>query len=257
MYPYLNLGIVKVQSYFLVLVILVTLTLFWVFKKSIKSNLPRNFVLDLTFILIISGFLSARLFHILFENRLFYFSRPIEIFQFWNGGFVFLGGFIGALISGISFTLFCKKKELLPRLLDFYSPILAFNYSIGRIGCFLAGCCYGRTCPFPWAVAGRHPTQLYAFLWDFILFILLIKIEKNRMKPENKFAGLLFCVWLFGHGLGRFFLEFYRDDFRGPMYVLSISGWLSLGMIISSLGLCFFLKRRIRHYPPLQDIKLK
>lgn len=248
MYPYLNLGIVKLQSYFLVLVILITVTLFWVFKKSIKSNLPRNFVLDLTFLLIISGFLSARLFHIFFENQQFYFSRPLEMFQFWNGGFVFLGGFIGALISGILYTLFCKKKELLPRLLDFFSPILAFNYSIGRIGCFLAGCCYGKTCPFPWAVDGRHPTQIYAFFWDFILFIILIKIEKNMMKPEKKFAGLLFCVWLLGHGLGRFILEFYRDDFRGPIYILSISGWLSLGIIISSLSLYLFLKRRIRHY---------
>lgn len=236
MYPLIDIGIIKIQTYFLVQVLVFSGVLFWVVNRSEKFQFNKVFILDLTFILAFFGFIFARLFHVFFENFTYYFYRPIEIFYFWQGGFVFLGGFLGALVAGIAFVKLKKKFELLPALLDFYAPVLALSYALGRVGCFLAGCCYGKYCHLPWAIQERHPTQLYAVLSDGVLFFILYYLEKNKTLLKLGRRGILFAIWLMGHGVGRFILEFYRDDFRGPIYLFSLSGWISLAMIIFSAG---------------------
>lgn len=244
MYPFIEVASVKIQTYFLVMILIFTGTLFWVFKRSSKVKVPKVFIMDLTFTLALSGLVFARVFHVVFENIEFYLSHPMEIFLFWNGGFVFLGGFLGAFLYGIIFAIQKKQIKFIPELMDFYSPVLALTYALGRLGCFAAGCCYGKSCPFPWAVQGLHPTQLYAFIWDFFLFLVLFGLEKKSSSLKSWKRGYLFCVWLVGHGIGRFALEFYRDDFRGPIYIFSISGWISLAMIVASLALFLLFKEK-------------
>lgn len=240
MYPFIQIFELKIQTYFLVMIILFSLSLFLVYEKSKKYSFNKQFLLDLTLLLALSGFIFARMAHVVFENFAYYYSNPAEIFKFWNGGFVFLGGFLGAYASGFIFVLIKKKREWVLELMDFYAPILALVYSFGRIGCFLAGCCYGKFCELAWAVDGRHPTQVYAFLWDGGLFLLLSYLERKKSKTKLWPKGYLFCVWMVGHGIGRFWQEFYRDDFRGPTFIFTISGWISLALI--TLGAFGFLK---------------
>src|SRR5690606_6314306 len=110
------------------------------------------------------------------------------------------------------------------------APVLAFAYAAGRSACFLAGCCYGRYCDLPWAIDGRHPTQLYAAAWEMgVVFILL----GLRPSPFFQNPGRIFYLWMILHGIGRFIMEAFRDDFRGPSLGLSISGWISLGLVIT------------------------
>lgn len=232
MYPFIEISEVKIQTYFLVMIFIFCVSLFGVYKKSKSYSFSKQFLLDLTVVLAVAGVIFGRLFHVMFENLTFYYLNPLEVFRFWNGGFVFLGGFLGALASGILFVLLKKKKELILPLMDFYAPILALVYAFGRMGCFLAGCCYGKYCELPWAIEGRHPTQLYAFLWDFMLFWVLNYFERTKARPKLWVPGKVFAFWMLGHGIGRFIQEFYRDDFRGPIFLFSISGWISLGLVV-------------------------
>lgn len=232
MYPFIEIFEMKIQTYFLVMIFVFSLSLILVYEKSKKYSFHKQFLLDLTLILASSGFVFARLTHVFFENFLYYYLNPMEVLKFWNGGFVFLGGFLGAFLSGYIFVLLKKKKELVLELMDFYAPLLALVYSLGRGGCFLAGCCYGKYCELVWAVQGRHPTQLYALAWDGFLFLILNHLEKEKTRPKAWSKGMLFSVWMIGHGAGRFWQEFYRDDFRGPIFLFSLSGWVSLCLIL-------------------------
>lgn len=165
---------------------------------------------------------------------------------FWEGGFVFYGGFILAFL-GCWLFLWIRKLSF-RKWSDFYAPVLALGYGLGRISCFLAGCCYGRACLAPWAVAfpwdplqiHRHPVQIYSVLWELASFALLILLEKRNLPARH--PGRLFGIWLFIHALGRLMMEYYREDFRGDLILgLTISTWVSFVLIASSA--LFFLPR--------------
>ncbi|MCK6597010.1 MAG: prolipoprotein diacylglyceryl transferase [Bdellovibrionaceae bacterium] len=237
MYPFLVIGEIKIQTYFLIIAALAVISFYWVYLKSKKQHLNQVFMLDLTLVLSVSGFVFARLFHVIYESPELYWNQPVQIFYFWNGGFVFLGGFLGALLSGIFFVFIKNKKNMILYLCDFYSPLIAFDYAVGRIGCFMAGCCYGKFCNLPWAIEEKHPTQLYAFVWDIILFAILQLLPKlNGWQKKNCGKdGRIFSVFLIFHGVGRIINESFRADFRGPIFLLPLSTWLSLTMILASI----------------------
>lgn len=199
------------------------------------------------------GFLGGRAFHIFYEAWDFYKVRPQDILKIWQGGFVFYGGFLSALVA--CFVFMWRKKLSWGRWTDLFAPVIALGYALGRIGCFLNGCCYGKICDLPWGIAfnypglpegHRHPTQLYAVFWElFVLFILLI-VEKGPtlMKPISRFCkknrGALFALWLALHGFGRFLMEQFRDDARGAAIGnFSISSLIALSLVVASIT--FFL----------------
>jgi len=226
-----------ILSYYLVISFVYSVGLIWVRNRAKKNALDIRFCMDLCLTFMIGGFIGARLFHVLYEDPRFFYENPNEIFKVWKGGFVFFGGFIGALVSCL--TLFHFRKKKVAPWLDVFAPVLAMGYGIGRIGCFLNGCCYGRACELAWAVDNKHPTQLYASFWELSVMALLLWLEKRKFKPRS---GQLFYIWLTLHGLGRIIMEYFRDDPRGPEpYGLSIATYISLVLIIS--GLFFILKR--------------
>ncbi|MGZ3723161.1 MAG: prolipoprotein diacylglyceryl transferase, partial [Bdellovibrionales bacterium] len=97
--------------------------------------------------------------------------------------------------------------------------------------------CYGRRCELPWATIlngeHRHPTQLYASFWEFLVLGILIKFQ-SRLKTPGRLSGL----WLILHSCGRIVMESFRDDPRGDMIAsLSLATWLSVGMIVIGIGL--------------------
>jgi phosphatidylglycerol---prolipoprotein diacylglyceryl transferase len=193
-----------------------------VYRFLKKEDLDRVFGIDLAFVILLSGFIGGRAFHIFYENPQEFLQDPSRVWAFWRGGFVFYGALIGALVTSIFYCYYKKKDFFL--WADFFAPFLALGYSYGRVGCFLVGCCYGHYCDLPWAVEGRHPTQLYAVVSEFLLLLFLLS-EKKMIRAK----GLLFSWWIIGHTLGRLFMEPYRADFRGERILdLSISQFLSL-----------------------------
>ncbi|MBF0468676.1 MAG: prolipoprotein diacylglyceryl transferase, partial [Desulfamplus sp.] len=173
-------------------------------------------------------------------------SDPISVFKIWNGGLVFYGGFIAALVSAF---LFVRKKGLpLGKTADIIAPAIALGHAIGRIGCFFAGCCYGQRCDLPWAVIFKdsqslaplniylHPTQIYEAVSNLVLFVILLFVD-NRKKRD----GITFWFYIFLYGLVRSFIETFRGDPRGDFISGSLSVSQGIGLSMSIAGLCMVI----------------
>lgn len=178
-----------------------------------------------------------------------YISAPYKILFFWEGGLVFFGGLAGGLVWVIYSA--SKWKVNLWKVADVLSVGLAVGLAIGRIGCFLAGCCYGKpteifigvTFSHPAALCPTgiplHPTQLYSSLFMFILAgVLYLKIKKSE---SHTHAGSVFALYLIGHGLFRVGIEFLRGDFRGGVVVgLTLTQWFAIIMVIVGMWMVFY-----------------
>lgn len=245
MYPLIPITkSVALPTYYFILSLTVCLGLVWLTRRAQRLHLSRKISLDLSLIVMMSGFLGGRLFHIFYEDFSYYREDPWRALQIWNGGFVFYGG---ALLAGCLslIYLYLTDKKHLKNYLDLFAPVLSLSYMLGRFACLFAGCCYGRYCELPWSIAGRHPTQAYAAIWELGVLLILLGIEKTTPKTHqiNSFKknGALFFLWMILHGAGRLLMEAYREDFRGPSFGLSISSWISLVIIFTG---CFLLLRR-------------
>lgn len=230
---------------FMVAVSFATLWLLTVFRGK-KLGYSEDFIQNLLAVIVISAFVSARLLHVS-VNWNYYSQNPSEII-FSREGYVFLGGFVGAVVCSIAYTLW--KRQSLLGVADLFAPYLALAQGIGRIGCFLFGCCYGGVCNLPWAVqfpkespayydhlmhgligegASQslpvHPTQIYESLFSFVHFGILLAIRKHQ-----SFRGQVAMSYLMIYSIGRFIIEIYRGDARG-----TLDGLLSTSQTISLL----------------------
>lgn len=249
MLPEFSIGpFTSLPTYFLYLSLLVSFLFFlthrWV--QVLGQNVQVG--LNLSLLIAVSGFIGGRLFHVFYEAWPYYRQFPSAIFMFWYGGYVFFGGMF---LAGLSSALYLRwAKESFWLWFDILAPVLALGYGLGRFACFLAGCCYGSFCDFPWAVHGRHPTQLYALLIEVSISVVLFQqvrstyLRKTRsqipgqdLKTSFSAHGKIALLWLLLHGLGRLLMESYRDDFRGAKpFGLSISTWISLGLVAGALA---------------------
>lgn len=224
-------------SWILTLSLSLSVALIWLYVRAGARKIPRPESIDVALAMMVGAVFGGRLFHVIYEQPAYYAEHPLRILYIWEGGMVFYGALFGALLFAAIWTRGGKISRL--KLADLFAPILGFAYAMGRIGCFLNGCCYGKKCELPWAVTfahhhefgievmPRHPTQLYATGWELLLVTALLIFERKARRP-----GMIFSVWITFHGLGRFIIEQLRDDDRGAaIFSLSISSWISLGLI--------------------------
>ncbi|MGB9612828.1 MAG: prolipoprotein diacylglyceryl transferase [Candidatus Margulisiibacteriota bacterium] len=249
MYPELfRIGKITIHSYgfFYALAFLIGIltSLYFARKENIKSEV----ILDLSFYVIISAIIGARLFYILGQWS-YYQKNIIEIFMLQRGGLVFLGGF---LVAFFAILLYCRVKKINTlKLLDTISPGVILGYAIGRIGCFLNGCCFGLPTKLPWgmifppnSLAGfqfpnqpLHPTQLYASFSMFFAFLILVVLYLAK-----KFDGQIFLWGIILYSLYRFLVEFLRYS---PIHWLGLtpSQWLvAVFFVAAGLGLIYYSK---------------
>ncbi len=196
-----------------------------------------------------SALVGARLFHVLFEEFDLYALHPLNIIKFWQGGFSFYGGLISA---GIVSYLYMRRHRLPPLLyLDLMAPSLLLGQVFGRIGCFLAGCCWGKPTNLPWGVVFTnphcltgtlgvplHPTQLYQAFSNLVGAIFLYLAFRGK----TYFPGKTLALYLIAYPIGRFIVEFFRgDSYRGFVIpdVLSIPQAVSI--ILISIGIPLYL----------------
>lgn len=240
MLPFIRLSDeILLPSYMLVLSLTYCVGLVFAFYRAGADDEKRNTALDLALAIMIGGFVGARLLHVFYEQPTFYFENPAEAFKFWRGGFVYYGGFIGALVACWLYVRWKKLSFL--EWADFYAPVISLGYALGRLGCLLNGCCFGEICDLPWAIEFnfpglptglRHPTAIYASVYELCVFAFLIAAEKRPLR-----VGQLFGLWLLLHAQGRIFMELFRADDRGPaIFSLSISTWLSLAVMVIALA---------------------
>ena len=238
MIPYLNFGFAQIPTYFLVISLSLSGLLILLSSRVDAQNFDRKLAFNLALILMISGFLGGRLFHIFYEEFNYYKADPVLALYFWNGGFVYLGGLLFAWPVA---WIYCQFKKIsFLTWADFFAPLLSLAHALGRVGCILSGCCFGQYCELPWGIAGRHPTAIYLTVGEFIIFFLLITLEKRQLSLKNKVVtslenqipGQIFFKWIFLHSLMRYSVEFYRDDFRGSFFRFGILGSLSVSQLI-------------------------
>ena len=219
----------------------------------------KGFVFDCGFYAIIIGVIGAKLLYwiTVWEDLAADFWGTIK--ETLSAGFVVYGGIIAAIVFAAIYIR--VKKESILRFFDLGIPSVALGQAIGRIGCLLAGCCYGKVAPegawyamtFPEgsyapAGVGLYPTQLLSTIFNFINFaILLVAAKKFKTK------GRTFALYLINYGVGRFLIEFIRDDYRGEIGFLSTSQFISVIAVAVGIILMIFAGKIYEKFAPKEE----
>lgn len=224
---------------------------FLVLKHLSKSyGLDQKTLTDMAFYTVLVAILGSRIGFVLLEPA-YYFKRPLEVIKIWDGGLVFS---FGLLFGIVTLYLLSRKKGIQFFLMaDLWAPGLALGQAIGRIGCFLAGCCYGRETDSWCAIrfthpeslaplnVGLYPTQLFHSLANFIIFAVLMVLTKKK-----QYNGQILVWYMILHPIQRLWIERYRGDFRGQFLgtQMTTTQAISLGMLFLGVILLFWLKKR-------------
>jgi phosphatidylglycerol---prolipoprotein diacylglyceryl transferase len=252
MFPKLiSVGTFYIPSYGVLVALAFLAGLSITLRLSKRIGLPAEKVTNLVVYCAIAGIAGAKLFMFLFDLG-DYIRDPGQIFtmQTLQAAGVFHGGFIAALIVAV---LYMRKQQLpVWQTMDAFAPGVAIGQAIGRLGCFAAGCCWGRECDLPWGVRFRsdfaapvpldktlHPVQLYESAADLLIFGLLYWYF-GRSPRRGNVIGL----YLILYSAARFVIEFFRvheQSLRGPF---SLTQWIALALL--GLGAVFLFGPRDR-----------
>ena len=212
-----------------------------------KRNYDENKVFNMIIGTVLSGILGGKLLFII-TNLNDFIKNPTAIIPNFGYGFVVYGAIIGGMISIILYSK--KNKWNTLEIFDFVVPCLAIAQGFGRIGCFLAGCCYGaETSSFLFVVFPEnslaiphvhlHPTQIYSSIFDFTLGIFLIIYSRKK-----KDSGKTFSLYLICYSIGRFIIEFLRNDVRGNIGMLSTSQFISIFTLILGVYIWIYSSKK-------------
>lgn len=213
--------------------------------RAKKNNLNPDAILDIAIWGVLSGFLGAKLLYVIVEFPAFL-KNPLVVLG--SEGFVVYGGIAAGVAAG---AIYCKRKGY--RFLEYFdlaAPSIAVAQGFGRIGCFLAGCCYGRETNsflgvvFPegaLAPAGVKllPTQLISSAGDFLIMFLLLFYSRKA-----KHTGDVGALYMLMYSVGRFLIEILRNDDRGTVAFLSTSQAISIVIFLAAILLFWLNKKR-------------
>jgi len=226
-----QIGPFTIYAYGLMLVLAFFVSSYLASLQAKREGFDPDLIFNLCFLVFISGIIGARVFYVL-NNLGSYLRNPLEMVMLQHGGLAWFGGVIFGALAAI---LFIKKKKLgLFRILDLLVPFIALGQAIGRIGCLLNGCCFGRVSTFGiyFKVFDQVliPTQLYSSLLLLLIFFVLRFMQDRKHLP-----GQILCAYLFLYSIKRFFIEYLRNDTPRIFYGLTIFQFLSLAMFTISL----------------------
>jgi len=217
-------------------------------SRAKKKGYEEEKILDMSIWAIALGVIGGKLLYIITEIKNIV-ANPISLKEL-GMGFVVYGSIIGGVLGAY---LYCRmKKWKVLKVFDIVIPSLPLAQGFGRIGCFLSGCCYGaettsslsvvfKEKPFSFAPAGihLHPTQIYSAIFDFALAAFLLWYSKKERKD-----GRIFSMYLIVYSIGRFCVEFLRNDPRGNVGALSTSQFISIFILI--IGIILFNLERVK-----------
>ncbi len=203
--------------------------------------------IDLLLVMVFTGLIGSRFLAVV--TNLDSLDHWLDIFKFWEGGYSVLGAMLGNLFV-IPWYL---KRHAIPALpcMDLIALHLPLLYAFTKIGCFFAGCCYGKPTDMPWAICYTdsqsvaplgiciHPTQLYSAFIYLCVFGIFYCLAQNRLKKP----GQLFALFLVVSGFERFVMDFFRDDQEFfslfPLNAIAIYQWIALSIAVSGLILFY------------------
>jgi len=199
-------------------------------KKAQTVGINPEIIFNLAFIAFIFGIIGGRLLYVIF-NFDYYIDNLSEIFKLWHGGLSWFGGLFLGSVAGI---VYINRKGLcVYKVLDVIVPFVALGQAIGRIGCFLNGCCYG--------VLGFIPIQIFSSLLLLIIFIILGFLQERPHK-----AGEILFLYLILYSIKRFFVEFWRADNKILMFGLTYFQIIAIAIFFFSVWKLLSLKRSCR-----------
>jgi phosphatidylglycerol---prolipoprotein diacylglyceryl transferase len=257
MYPVLfEVGGVAVYSYgFMIAVGIVAGVSYMAIEGKSQANLSFDQANTLFLLIFLAAVVGGKVF-LFFESPSRYTSDLSALFR--GAGFVFYGSFLFA----VPVMLWFFKRNNLNTLimLDVMAVTTCLVHMGGRIGCFLAGCCYGKPTNFfaglsftdarcvaePKGVP-LHPTQLYEAGYIFLVMLFLLGIRRTK-----QFDGQLFLLYLMCYAVGRFSIEYFRgDEERGYVFgnVVSHSQLIAIMILVVSLAVYFVLRNRKSRLP--------
>ncbi len=206
-----EIGGFTVYSYGIMLAIALLVSCWGLLRQASREGFNPDHILEAVIVSAVVGLIGARLLYVLLSWEL-YSGQLIKILFTRSGGLSFYGAFIGGIAALFAWCRFRKFPVL--KFVDLMAPYLALGYALGRIGCFLNGCCYGKISSVPWALPAasadnllRHPVQLYATLGGLIIFIILY-----RIRPRRPFEGFQLIMLALLYGCLRFTTEFFREE---------------------------------------------
>lgn len=254
MYPILfEVGSWPVYAYGVLLATAYLVALQLAVVRARHRGLDGTKVMDLGIYLIIAALVGAKVMLVIVDFD-YFMRQPAELLSLVRAGGVFYGGVIAAL--AVALVLVRRYGLSLWTAADLFAPGIALGHVIGRLGCLLAGCCYGTPTSMPWGITFNnpvaaanvgtplgiplHPTQLYDAGAELIILVLLLATEK-RGRP---FPGRTFWTYMLLYGISRFVIEFYRGDDRGMIAGLSTSQFVSVIAVPLAIGMIWRLRSK-------------
>lgn len=239
-----SIGKITVHGYGLMIALGFMAALLYGLWQAKRRGLNEDYFFNLALFVLFFGWAGGKLLFCIVEFRQFI-ASPLSVLG--SEGFVVYGG----IISGIAtIVIYCKSKKVdLLEYIDLIAAAVPINQSLGRVGCFLAGCCYGRETDSPLGVifpagcmapAGVkvYPTQLFSAVGDFALFILIFILLEKKVKK-----GIATVVYLCGYAVGRFVIEMFRNDPRGAVGGLSTSQFISIFILAGGILMLLFVSK--------------
>ena len=234
----------EVRWYAISLVVAIIAAVIVMYWRAPKYGVtPRDRVLDFVLWVVPIGVIGCRTYYVIFEWEK-YKGDFWSVFKIWEGGIAIHGGLIFGITTAIILVRHWKQSPL--KWLDLVAPALALAQSIGRWGNYFNSEAHGTPTTLPWAIEVNgelvHPTFLYASIWDFLLFLLLLWIE---MSGRRKFDGQLILTHLMVYSFGRFFNEGLRTDslMIGSLRQAQV---ISVCIFVFALLLYIFLAKRAK-----------
>jgi phosphatidylglycerol:prolipoprotein diacylglycerol transferase len=228
--------------------------------RAKSRGLDQTRVLDLGVYIIISALVGAKLLLLITDFRSFV-NTPSELLSLARSGGVFYGGLILAVVVALWYI----RRIGLPlwTTCDVFAPGIALGHVVGRMGCFFAGCCYGKPTGVPWAITFRdpyaaanvgtplyiplHPTQLYEAGAEALILVLLLATESRG----KRYPGRTFWLYMLLYAISRYIIEMFRDDPRGTVGMFSTSQFISIVLAPLAVIMLVYLRRGFAPAPKI------
>ena len=258
MHPFIQIFSFKIPSYGLMMAIALTVAILFSYFRAKKAGLDLDRFSNLAIIAVLSGIICSYLLYIFVTYPIKEILASIgdgSFSVFKNGGLVFYGAVIGGFLG--AFIYLKIKKQ---RFLDYAAvivPSVPLAHAIGRVGCFLAGCCYGKCVDTPISVIytdpiGGAPTGVPVFpiqLVETFCLLIIFAVLLIYTRRDLKRRSVLF-LYMVIYGIERFIIEYFRyDEIRGIFLGLSTSQWISIALVIGGIVGFILLSRAEKNMP--------
>lgn len=262
----LVIGSLTIRWYGVMIALSIAISITVVYIESRHQGINTDDVLDIAIVAVIGGILGARIGWIITSpDVLWYLAHPLRILAIWEGGLSYFGGILGGVVAAN--CLIRRRRMGFWRMADIVAPLLALSFGIGKIGCWLNGCCNGTVTTSWLGVIFTNPlsecdllnqriwpAQLFNSASGFLAFAVLFWV----VRKHKHYDGQVFIWYLYLYGATSFIVEFFRYI---PIHVLRLTPnqWTDIAIIVLGVIASPILRRRlpVRPMPPQRSEALE